>query len=529
MQRPHAPETVLASKPGSFFRAVLALVMLLTASSAGAQTRVLLVGDSWAEFMWQFRTLRGVFAANGRPDILERGTQTALGGTTAAEWRQPASLQLIRSELDSNPTIDTVQITIGGNDFLAGRSGGGYFAGMSQAQLNALVKQVRADLAVVVDTVLAHRPDLEVVISLYDYVNFVDTQLFPGCNGTWQDLDSPTPRQVNEAFVVLQNAAAGLAASRPRASFVDHRGLMQFTFGFPDDGIPPGALRPPGDINRPSPTQAMFLQNDCIHLNSAGYTAVAQNLWNQYYDARFNGVTEPIPSAALAQDVIVANENDGQVSATVSLSSAPIGPAMIDYRTVSDSAVAGEDFQALSGTLFWDAGSPMEQTLGIVLLDDEVMEGNETFTLELSNPQGQVQLSGDRASTRISLLDDDGASTCTPSEQVLCLQDGRFKVEVDWLTVEGNSGFGTQQPLSNSSGLFWFFSPDNFEMILKVLNGCSITGLEAYWVFIAATTNVEYRVRVTDTQTGLIQEYTNPQSQAALPVQDVTTFRSSCP
>ncbi|MEM7588203.1 MAG: hypothetical protein AAF560_32745, partial [Acidobacteriota bacterium] len=72
-------------------RLVVVLAALLLAPPAWAQDRVLLVGDSWAGGFWFNRTMRAVFAANGRPDITEWGEFTALGGSTAEGWSQPES------------------------------------------------------------------------------------------------------------------------------------------------------------------------------------------------------------------------------------------------------------------------------------------------------------------------------------------------------------------------------------------------------------------------------------------------------
>jgi hypothetical protein len=47
---------------------------------------------------------------------------------------------------------------------------------------------------------------------------------------------------------------------------------------------------PPGDPKLPSPPQSMLLGADCIHLSANGYLAVAQNLWDGYYEARFTGI-----------------------------------------------------------------------------------------------------------------------------------------------------------------------------------------------------------------------------------------------
>ncbi len=283
-------------KMASVLSLSLALVAPASAEPAipegGGTVRVLLVGDSWSEFMWFDGSLRNVFAANGRPDIVEEGGETAISGSTAAEWSQPAMLQLIADELAAHPTIDTVQLTLGGNDFLAGQPGGGWWTGISAAGEEALFDQIVADATTVVDFILAQDPELEIVISLYDYTNFVESLsgiLGFLCNPTWDDLGEPTPLEINAAGGRLQDRVDTLIASRQRLFGVRHYGLMQFVYGFPDDGIPPGQLLPPGDLNRPSPIEAMRLGADCFHLSADGNEVLAQNLWDQYYDRRFNG------------------------------------------------------------------------------------------------------------------------------------------------------------------------------------------------------------------------------------------------
>ena len=265
---------------------VIALVFILSAGPALAQDRVLIVGDRWAGGFWEHRTMRAVFAANGRPDITEWGQFTALGGTTAEGWSQPSELQVITQELNSYPSLDTVQLTIGGNDFLAPAELGGWFAGMTPEQEAAMNARITGDITTIVNHVLAHSAAMEVVVSLYDYVNFRD---FPGaCAESWVELGSPTPRRINEALNRFHDSVAAAFASNSRVTVVDHRGLMQFTYGIPDEGIAPGTITPPGDLDRPSPRQAL---DDCIHLIPDGLYAIGQQLWQRYYDQRFNGAT----------------------------------------------------------------------------------------------------------------------------------------------------------------------------------------------------------------------------------------------
>jgi hypothetical protein len=121
----------------------------------------------------------------------------------------------------------------------------------------------------------------------------------------------------------------------------------------------------------------------------------------------------------------------------------------------------------------------------------------------------------------------DSEDACPGDPEKLCLQDGRFQLSVEWTAPNGTSGKGKDVPFgTDDSGLFWFFEPDNWEMLVKVLDACSVNG--KFWVFAAATTDVEYRLRVFDRLTSVERVYENPQGLLAKAVTDTQAF-GSCP
>jgi hypothetical protein len=122
-----------------------------------------------------------------------------------------------------------------------------------------------------------------------------------------------------------------------------------------------------------------------------------------------------------------------------------------------------------------------------------------------------------------------GASSaaCVASDTQLCLDGGRFSVSVTWRNQQGQTGDGRVLPAGgNDSGMFWFFDDDNWELLIKVLNGCAINS--HYWVFFAATTDQEFTVTVTDLSAGKIAQYTNPLKNPADAVTDTSAF-ATCP
>jgi ELWxxDGT repeat protein len=124
-----------------------------------------------------------------------------------------------------------------------------------------------------------------------------------------------------------------------------------------------------------------------------------------------------------------------------------------------------------------------------------------------------VEPTGSAASLRVSSATSPATEPCQPDATRLCLNGGRFAVEVNWTDFSGNSGIGHAVGLTGDTGYFWFFGESNVELILKVLDGRPVNG--KFWVFYGALSSVEYTIRVTDTVTGQVKTYTNPKGQLA--------------
>jgi photosystem II stability/assembly factor-like uncharacterized protein len=114
-----------------------------------------------------------------------------------------------------------------------------------------------------------------------------------------------------------------------------------------------------------------------------------------------------------------------------------------------------------------------------------------------------------------------GSVNCVFDPNTLCFHDGRFRARVVWGTSIIPSPFGQAMALTTTTGAFWFFDPTNLELAVKALDGRSING--KFWVFYGSLTNVEFRLTVTDTLTGAVRTYFNPQGQL-MSVADTSAF-----
>lgn len=79
---------------------------------------------------------------------------------------------------------------------------------------------------------------------------------------------------------------------------------------------------------------------------------------------------------------------------------------------------------------------------------------------------------------------------------------------------------------SDDSGVLWFFNQDNWELMIKVLDGCGLN--DRYWVFAAGTTDVAYTLEVEDMVSGAQKQYSNQLGVRSPAIADTMAF-GGCP
>ncbi|MCL7421147.1 MAG: autotransporter domain-containing protein [Methylobacter sp.] len=135
-------------------------------------------------------------------------------------------------------------------------------------------------------------------------------------------------------------------------------------------------------------------------------------------------------------------ESDGNiiVSVTRSVDSvAPSGaPISVDYSITNGTAVAGQDFDAVSGTLNWAGGDSNTQTIVIPITPDSTVEPDETFTLNLSNPSTGLSLG--TSSTTVTILDDDNAGVVNLDSPTYSVNEKAGHITVSATRSNGSSG-----------------------------------------------------------------------------------------
>jgi DNA-binding beta-propeller fold protein YncE len=95
---------------------------------------------------------------------------------------------------------------------------------------------------------------------------------------------------------------------------------------------------------------------------------------------------------------------------TVTLSAPSPTPVSVSYATADGTALAGTDYVAQTGTITFAPGQTTRQIL-VATLDDNLVDGTETFYIQLSNPTGGSTITS--GTSTVNILDDAGSRQFT--------------------------------------------------------------------------------------------------------------------
>ncbi len=106
-------------------------------------------------------------------------------------------------------------------------------------------------------------------------------------------------------------------------------------------------------------------------------------------------------------DQIQVEEAATVIHASVSRSNGSTGAVSVKYSTENGTARAGTDFVTSSGTLNWPDGDTASKSISVTILDDAAAEGDEGFTIMLSNPTGGATIPFLGGGQLVRILDND--------------------------------------------------------------------------------------------------------------------------
>jgi VCBS repeat-containing protein len=159
-------------------------------------------------------------------------------------------------------------------------------------------------------------------------------------------------------------------------------------------------------------------------------------------------------------DVTVTEGDSGTANATftVTLSSNPTVPVTVQFATANDTATAGSDYQTAGGTITFNPGESLTQTINVAIIGDADVEQTEQFFVNLSNATGGASISDPQG---IGTIFDNDIANQNPVAQ----NDGPYAATEDQLLTV----LAAQGVLANDSDLD--SDPLNATLFSQATNG----------------------------------------------------------
>lgn len=252
-------------------------------------------------------------------------------------------------------------------------------------------------------------------------------------------------------------------------------------------------------------------QLEAALLNTAadlGATGPDNNYGNGMLDvaAAYNwlgGNTGPTLSAGSLEFSVASysvDENVATLNVTLKRTGGSTGAVSVDYASSDGTATAGTDYQAVSGTVSLADGQ-VSASFPVTIIDDTIYEGDEDFTLTLSNPQGGATL-GTLNVARAIILDNEPAPTPSvlslaaatasvdesgPSITLQVRRSGGLSgvVSVSYQTVNGTATAGSD--FAAQSGVLSFAAGQRVaSIVVPIIDDTLYEGTETFEVRLGA-------------------------------------------
>jgi len=265
---------------------VFAMACFGAASASAAETKVLVMGDSWADAMHDnldkqpASMLHGSWDVRDTFDVLGVPIDLGIPGSTAEAFKEPAVRDWVINVLNVYPDIRAVVISLGGNDLHARYGGGG--------TADPVFDEIEADLRVIVQDIVDRALwNPKIVLAGYDILKF---DMSAECAALACTLFGPidcgpdplhpvvqNPEDVNLLYLEVGNRQQAVADDYAQVTYLSLWGTGQGS---------------PGD---PDPTKwatVLNYMNDCIHLSESGYDKFTKEMYCRYFapDPEFLGV-----------------------------------------------------------------------------------------------------------------------------------------------------------------------------------------------------------------------------------------------
>lgn len=316
--------------------------------------RILMVGDSWSNFPVGFGSFEKNLDRFGFTNVgmFSNTSDLSVNGAETHDFLTPTGKAAIQNALIANPTIEIVNLSIGGNDIL-----NTWDNSMDSLTTDSLLNATMNRVDSIIMFIESVKPGIKIYLSGYDFANFgevIQTFTAPTFHpfySRWDGMGQPSFTEINTLLTTASNKYATLANSYFHATYKSPIGLMQYLYGQTTAlGVPPSGTYAPrtvtfpgGRLDYPSPKTRMnnyTVFRDCFHLDAEGYDMLYKYYFEEYYFDYLRGdVDVSISSEGNMKDGgVYSNATISSGNVTMGNNSGVVSKGMVSFNTSSVSS-----------------------------------------------------------------------------------------------------------------------------------------------------------------------------------------------
>lgn len=259
---------------------------------ATQKSKILIAGDSWAFFTCVYNSMGKMIRDKKAPLVEDnRCWRTSRTGLTAAEWTASRSHQRTLRFIQNTPRIKYLYLSLGGNDLMRN-----WNQDFTPGQELQLLETTTKTLKNIMDSYLAVRPDLTIILAGYDYPNFTFKFTLPLYRKIHKRMHEPQPERMNKLLVDFTQHVTKLVNGK-NIFFIHSIGLSHYYNGVPEKGFAAKLTAPPEEISpmddpgcvggnvclqtsKKSMINWLFILRDAFHLNTRMYRKVMHHAYD---------------------------------------------------------------------------------------------------------------------------------------------------------------------------------------------------------------------------------------------------------
>ncbi len=182
------------------------------------------------------------------------------------------------------------------------------------------------------------------------------------------------------------------------------------------------------------------------------------------------------------------------------------GQGVVEFTFFRDRILLSATGEATGAELWQTFGTPGSTSFAADLRPGALGSGPGGFAVV----GDQLFFSADDGVHGVELWATDAptAFPCPAATDLACTGDGRFRWFAGWRDFTDRQGVGQASDAIPGAAAFWFFAPENLELVGKVFDGGPVNGF--FWTYLASLSNLETSLTLFDVATGAHADYANP-------------------